>query len=813
MNPLAYAAAGVAACIGMTVPAAAFAQQFDPQTLKRLGISPEAAAYFSKAARFLPGMARVRLNVNGIDRGTMDVRFNDEGTLCFTPELLRHIGLKVPDGTSEEGCQDYRKAYPETDITQLPNQSQVDIVTPLAARAPAEEAIQGQYVSGGTAAMINYNLSGSRSGTGDSGYQYLRAYSETGLNVADWILRSRQDYYSQGGRSTFTQGDTYAQHAVPSLRATFQAGQISPAGSLFAVGTLRGVQLFPEYALRQTQASGVGFSGIASGPSRVEVRQMGTLILMTQVPAGAYTISDVPIISGNSDLDVQVISTSGERQQFIVPAASFGAVRNTTAQGLSIAVGRYQAYRGSDSQTPLVATASNGWNLGRHASVNAGVLASPSYRALAATLTASPGEAINGSIGIRVSNAMAQGQKLQGQQITSTLSVSPWERLSTNFSATWQTQGYRDLAQVLQRTEDPRAGARASQTYTAGASWFHSRLGSLSATYTASRLNGLDATRQRATLSWNRNFGRTSVTLSAAKDLSADTRARSDNQYFLTLSFPLGSASAGVYVSKAGDSSAVGASYSDTVSPQFSYNLSSSVASPGHAVNSSVAIDALPRYTHLNLSANRDAQGSLSTNWGVQGSVVAAGGAVAFSPYDVGDTLGIAKVGDLGGVQIQTPAGPAWTDAWGHAVIPGLPAYSESSVEINTASLPRNANLPNGIQSVKPARGSVQVVDFNLRQVQRYLLSAVSEADRQPLAERLPVMDGRGNLVTLVGRQGQIFLDDAYAAPLQVALKEGGRCFLEFQPTGKPDPDRPYQDAPAVCRKAAPAAAARPHPP
>lgn len=204
MNPLAYAAAGVAACIGMTVPAAAFAQQFDPQTLKRLGISPEAAAYFSKAARFLPGMARVRLNVNGIDRGTMDVRFNDEGTLCFTPELLRHIGLKVPDGTSEEGCQDYRKAYPETDIATA---------EPVAGRhrhaagrpRPAEEAIQGQYVSGGTAAMINYNLSGSRS-TEDSGYQYLRAYSETGLNVADWILRSRQDYYSQGGRSTFTQG-------------------------------------------------------------------------------------------------------------------------------------------------------------------------------------------------------------------------------------------------------------------------------------------------------------------------------------------------------------------------------------------------------------------------------------------------------------------------------------------------------------------------------------------------------------------------------------------------------------------------------
>ena len=143
MKPRAHAAAGLAAILCMTVSSAAFAQQFDPQTLKRLGISPEAAAYFSKTARFLPGVSRVRLVVNGTDLGTMDVRFSDEGTLCFTPELLQRAGLKVPDGTSEESCQDYRKAYPETAITQLPNQSQVDIVTPLAARAPSNSRSRG----------------------------------------------------------------------------------------------------------------------------------------------------------------------------------------------------------------------------------------------------------------------------------------------------------------------------------------------------------------------------------------------------------------------------------------------------------------------------------------------------------------------------------------------------------------------------------------------------------------------------------------------------------------------------------------------
>ena len=63
-------------------------------------------------------------------------------------------------------------------------------------------------------------------------------------------------------------------------------------------------------------------------------------------------------------------------------------------------------------------------------------------------------------------------------------------------------------------------------------------LGAFSAAYTTSRLSRQEGKRNRATLSWNRSFARTSVSLSMAKDLSTGTRARSENQYFLTLSFP-----------------------------------------------------------------------------------------------------------------------------------------------------------------------------------------------------------------------------------------------------------------------------------
>lgn len=792
----------------LEAPLASQAQQFDPQTLKRLGISAEAAAYFSGTPRFLPGTTRVHLKVNGIDLGNVDVRFDEEGKLCFTPQLLRSAGLKVPDGYTDDTCNDYRKAYPDTDIKQLPNQSQVEIVTPLDARAPAAEVTQDHYASGGTAAVVNYSLSGTHS-SGDSGYQYFRAFSETGLNIDDWIVRSRQDFYSQGGKTLFSQGNTYVQHALPRFRATLQAGQISPASSLFSVGTLQGVQVFPESALRQTSASGVTFSGIATTQSRIEVRQLGTLILMTQVPPGPYTLSDIPIVSSNADLEVQVISLGGQRQQFVVPAASFGAVRNTTANGLSIAMGKYQTYGGADSQAPWVVTASNGWALGTRSSFNTGALFSMPYSALAATFDTTPFDNLNGSIGLRSSLAKVHGAQLAGHQVAATLSVSPVDRLSVNLSATWQTNQYRDLAQTLQRSNRDVNLDSASQTYTASVSWFQQMLGGLSATYTSSRGTAIEGSRNRAMLSWSRAFGRTSLTFSAARDLSSSSRRRMPDQYFLTVSIPLGRSSVSVYGTQSGNSNSIGASYSDTISQQLGYSVSSSIANPGRATSSSASVYAVPRYARVNVSVNRDSQQNLSTSWEVQGAAVASRSGVTFSPYGVSDTFGIAKVGNLAGVEIQTPTGPVWTDMWGNAVIPSLPAYSESSVEINTTSLPRNANLPNGIQSMKPARGSVQIVDFRLRQVQRYLLDAVTEADHQPLAERSPVLDGKGAFVTMVGKHGQVFLDDTYVAPLKVVPKDGPPCFLDFKPVAKPDPDKPYESAPAVCRVTPPAAAAQ----
>ncbi len=92
---------------------------------------------------------------------------------------------------------------------------------------------------------------------------------------------------------------------------------------------ITGVQLMPTSGL-QKDSTGVSVSGIArTSQARVEVRQNGRLIFNTLVPAGPFTLDDVPMVRNNVDLDVTVVESDGSSNHYIVPAAS---VKRETCQ-------------------------------------------------------------------------------------------------------------------------------------------------------------------------------------------------------------------------------------------------------------------------------------------------------------------------------------------------------------------------------------------------------------------------------------------------------------------------------------------------
>lgn len=81
---------------------------------------------------------------------------------------------------------------------------------------------------------------------------------------------------------------------------------------------------------------------------------------------------------------------------------------------------------------------------------------------------------------------------------------------------------------------------------------------------------------------------------------------------------------------------------------------------------------------------------------------------VTFTPWAIRDTFAIASLDKpVSGVRIETSQGPVWTDFSGQAVIPSVSAWRDAAVEINTATLPKNMDIGNGLRMLKQGRGAV----------------------------------------------------------------------------------------------------------
>lgn len=204
------------------------------------------------------------------------------------------------------------------------------------------------------------------------------------------------------------------------------------------------------------------------------------------------------------------------------------------------------------------------------------------------------------------------------------------------------------------------------------------------------------------------------------------------------------------------------------------------------------------RFARMSAGVLRSSR-ALSYSAALSGSLAVHRDGFGFSPYRIGDTFGVVSTSGVPGVTILTRAGVVETDRTGHAILPSLPAYAASPVEIATRSLPRNADVENGYRAVQPARGSVQKVRFNVTTVRRALLEVSTEGG-STIQRGTPVLDDRGNMVATVLDDQQVFLP--LATPdklLTVRLADGGYCQLTYTLPDEPDPKRTFERVPAHC--------------
>ncbi|AZF03880.1 fimbria/pilus outer membrane usher protein [Pseudomonas sp. R5-89-07] len=769
------------------------AAAFDAQTLGHRGIDPQLAELLLAAPRFSPGQHAVNLMVNGQRRGRVQATFDAHGTLCFNTALLDAARLTVPGAKAAAPCADVLGTYPQALVEQDPASLTLSLVVPTQALRTREQDISG-YQTGGFAALLNYDLSGLYNRDEDDSSGFGSANTEAGVNAGDWILRSRQVQTWQQGRSRSTHLEAYAQRTFARQQAVLQAGQINLYNPVLAGAQITGLQVFTEQAL-QDQQPGATITGIANSPAQVEIRQNGALIHSTVVPAGPFSLSDVRRLNSRSEVEVTVKESVGGERRFTVPAAMLGM--SLPAPGYSMGAGRVRSTGADAGQDPWVVSA--GWSgaMYRQASLSSGLLAAEDYRSAGLGVTFLPW--LDSQLQVTAQLADSQVfEHTRGMQTDLGFSQRLGEQWSVSAGMSYRTPGYRELEDANSANEqDDRRRSRYRDQQSANLSWSHPWLGAFSAGVSRSSTYDNQPS-SRALAAWGTSVGGVSIATSAEWQL--DGREQQEDGFYLNLSVPLGSNRRGrSWVRNSGGEHRTGVGLNEQVNEQLSYRVGAEHDTRDGQVESSFGVSMLPRYAQLDLNYTRSDAERSSYQGAARGAVVVHGNGLTLSPYPVRDTFAVLAVSDMPGIQVSTPSGPVWTDWQGQAIVPQVAAYGRSQVQVQTRSLPRNADIDNGLATLSTGRGAVDRVEFGVTMTRRALLQVQTERGA-PLPRGASVSSADGEFITLVQEGSQVFLGNILdLPPLWIKAPGQPACRLRFELPDKADPELYYETAPARC--------------
>lgn len=771
---------------------------FDTDILKSRGLGADLNRYFAEAPRFLPGTHSVSVKVNGNDRGTAAVRFSEDGTMCVDNDFLEFAGLIPVPIKANETCHDIRSDYAQAVINPLPNQEAVELYLPQEALNSLSADVKN-FQHGGTAGMLNYSLFSTKSdysGSDSSSNRYSQASLEAGFNTMDWALRSRYILTDDNGNRNAESIYTYAEHVFVPQRLTMQVGEINAMSDVLNGVPITGVQLMPTSGL-QKDSSGVSVSGIArTSQARVEVRQNGRLIFNTLVPAGPFTLDDVPMVRNNVDLDVTVVESDGSTNHYIVPASSVKSRNLSRPNGLTVSAGQVRGID-SDYSDPLVFNVSDGWRIFPWMNLLASGVVAEDYQAAGARTEFMVTDDWNISTSMAASKAQF-GDSDNGIKNELQSDYSLTENVGLSASVAHYSGDYRELADAM---DDDYQGY--DNSYSANIRWSTPLAGAFSAGLSYNQAAGDGEDSRYLLLSWGKTFKYASVNVNWQSAVGNSDDDQNDDLLYINLSIPLGgSQSLSSYMRKQGDSTSYGLANSGSLGNDTNYYISADRDQESKENSFNGNINTNLHYTQLSVGGGTSGDNQRNYNATLSGGIAMHKEGVTFSPYSIKDTFAIAKLSEpKAGVEITTPQGTVWTDRWGQAVIPGLTEWRNSRIEVDANKLPQSMTLANGTKYIAAAHGSVSEVSFKVLNSRRVMLR-IKQADGKPLTKGLSVVDDKDNYVVTVVDDGHVFLNDADQVAALYAINDDNQrlCKLDFTLPEKHDEDAFYEEVNGVCR-------------
>ncbi|EHA9275785.1 F4 (K88) fimbrial usher FaeD [Salmonella enterica subsp. enterica serovar Shubra] len=696
------------------------------------GINPEVWAALN--GNYAPGRYLVDLSLNGKDIGKriLDVTPQDSEALCLTDAWLTGAGVYVSADYFREGYDATRQCYV---LTKAPSAKvDFDVSTQsLALSIPQQglvkmpENVEWDY--GTDAFRVNYNANANtgRHNTSAFGSADLKA------NVGRWVVSSSATASTgDSGDNEATINMFTATRAIRSLSADLAVGKTSTGDNLLGSTGTYGVSLSRNNSMKPGNLGYTPvFSGIADGPSRVTLTQNGRMLYSEMVPAGPFSVTDVPLYT-SGDVTMTVTGDDGREQKQVFPLSVMSGQLSPGEHEFSVAAGM------PDDDSDLeggVFAASYGYGLDGLTLRAGGVFNRDWQGASAGTVLGL------GYLGaVSADGAYATAKYRDGSRSGNKVQLA-WnkqlELTGTGLRVSWSRQSaeYEDMSS-FDPTElwgQENHGRRIKNEWNAGISQPVGGLFSLSVSgwqrsyYPASttgsyRYAGDNGRDTGITGSLSTQIK--GVSLNLGWSGSRNTQGENNWSASASVSVPFTlfdrkySSSTSVSTGKDGGtgfSTGVSGSLNDRFSYGFGGGRDSGGGGTGY-LNASYSGDRAYLSGTMNHSTGSGTSGSVSAS----GSVLAVPAArdVMFS-RNSNDTVAVVNVKDTPGVKVTS--GDGQTNGDGNLVV-SLNSYDWNTVTIDAGTLPLNTELATTSMKVVPTDSAVVWMPFDALRVHRYLL-------------------------------------------------------------------------------------------
>lgn len=754
----------------------------------------------------LPGTYRVKVNLNGKSKSTLEINFVDNKTprasACLTKLILSQSGidtsvLKNDEQDDETACVNIKENYPGASANFDSGKQEIDLNFPqiYVLKQPAGYVDPSLWEDGVPAGLLSYDLNAWHSETSGTSSDTAYAGLRYGLNMGPWRLRSRGslNWESDNG-SHYSSQDIYLQRDITPLNAQLVLGDSFTRGDAFDSVNLRGARMYNDDRMLPQGASGYApvIRGVANSNAKVSVVQSGNKIYETTVPPGAFEINDLSTTGYGNDLIVTVEEADGSKRTFTVPFSSVTQMLRPGSSRWDVGLGELSDDSLRDNPNVGYATYAYGLNNTFTGYVGAQYTDMDFYAGLL-------GLAMNTSIGafafdVTQSHADIDGLgTLKGQSYRLTYSKM-LETTNTSFNVAayrFSTEDYLSLNDAASLQDGIHNEEYGNRTYDSNAELYadYQRTknqvqislnqplnrngedyGSLYVSGTWQDYWNNTSSTSDYSLGYNNSFAYGSYSVSVQR--TYDDSGEKDDSVYLNVSVPFSvfskeSSQTGgfnnINMSLRSDLKG-GTSFNSTASGStknndlsYSVSESSSGGNFGNLNQISGFSSWNSPYGPLGLSASFGDDNSKQYSASYSGGMVVHSGGVVLAPGSIGETDSLALVKASGAKNARLGYGQGRINSSGYGIMPSMSAYRENRVYLDISTLEADVEIKNTSAVTVPRNGSVVLVNFETDEG-RSLVLDLHRSDKGFIPLGADVLNEKNEPIGTVGQAGQAYV-------------------------------------------------------